>query len=151
LALWPIGKLIIPAQDIQDPAFVDSDFFDPRDLPQVRADRGPIRRQSVHAVRLSRPTFYKVQSDFDRSGLVELLPAKRRPDRPHKISSEVARFIEEAAASGLWLPQQIPNCCRYRAGAGVLNILKSVECCIGQAWRGSGNPTKQDHAIFIGD
>ena len=44
---------------------------------------------------VSRPTFYKARSDFDRSGLVGLLPAKRGPRQPHKITPEVARFIEE--------------------------------------------------------
>ena len=48
---------------------------------------------------VSRPTFYKVQTDFDRSGLMGLLPAKRGPRGPHKITSEVLHFIEEAIAS----------------------------------------------------
>ena len=46
-----------------------------------------------------RPTFYKVQSAFARSGLVGLLPAKRGPRGPRKITPDVLRFIEEAAAS----------------------------------------------------
>ena len=46
---------------------------------------------------MSRPTFYKVQSDFTRSGLVGLLPAKRGPRGPRKITPDVLRFIEEAA------------------------------------------------------
>jgi transposase len=48
---------------------------------------------------VSRPTFYKVQKEFDRSGLVGLLPVKRGPHGPRKITPEVMRFIEEAAAS----------------------------------------------------
>jgi transposase len=48
---------------------------------------------------VSRPTFYKLQSDFTRSGLVGLLPAKRGPRGPRKITPDVLRFIEEAAAS----------------------------------------------------
>jgi transposase len=47
---------------------------------------------------VSRPTFYKVQSDFDREGLAGLLPDKRGPRGAHKITDEVMRFIEEARA-----------------------------------------------------
>ena len=72
------------AQDVRDPAFVDSDFFDPRDLIQVkyemlrrvRTDGQSIAKASAQ-FGVSRPTFYKARSDFDRSGLVGLLPAKR--------------------------------------------------------------------------
>jgi transposase len=90
------------AQDVRDPAFIDSDFFDPRDLIQVKYEM--LRRvrsegQSVAKASamfgVSRPTFYKARSDFDRSGLVGLLPAKRGPRHPYKITPEVARFIEE--------------------------------------------------------
>jgi transposase len=49
---------------------------------------------------VSRPTFYKLRRDFDRSGLVGLLPAKRGPHGPRKITPEVMRFIEEVAAGG---------------------------------------------------
>ena len=94
------------AQDVQDPAFVDSDFFDPRDLIQVRYEmlrRVRTEGQSVSKATtlfgVSRPTFYKVQADFDRSGLMGLLPAKRGPRGPHKITAEVLHFIEEAIAS----------------------------------------------------
>jgi len=95
------------AQDVRDPAFVDSDFFDPRDLVQVRYEmlrRVRIEGQSVTKATtlfgVSRPTFYKVQDDFDRGGLMGLLPAKRGPRGPHKITAEVMRFIEAADASG---------------------------------------------------
>ena len=106
-ALKESGTANAHATDVQDPAFVDSDFFDPRDLMQVKYEmlrRVRTEGQSVAKAAalfgVSRPTFYKVQSDFDRSGLVGLVPTKRGPRGPHKITSEVARFIEEAAASG---------------------------------------------------
>jgi transposase len=94
-------------QSVRDPAFLGGDFFDPRDLTQVKYEM--LRRvrsegQSVTKASatfgVSRPTFYKVQADFDRNGLVGLLPAKRGPRQPHKITPEVARFIEEAVAGG---------------------------------------------------
>jgi transposase len=94
-------------QDVRDPAFLEGDFFDPHDLTQVKYEmlrRVRTERQSVTKASamfgVSRPTFYKAQTDFDRNGLVGLLPAKRGPRQPHKITPEVARFIEEAVASG---------------------------------------------------
>lgn len=104
-ALKDSGTVNPQAEDVQDPAFVGSDFFDPRDLIQVRYEmlrRVRTEGQSVSKATalfaVSRPTFYKVQGDFDRSGLVGLLPAKRGPRGPHKITGEVMRFIAEAAA-----------------------------------------------------
>jgi len=73
-------------QSVRDPAFLEGDFFDPHDLTQVKYEM--LRRvrsegQSVTKASatfgVSRPTFYKVQADFDRNGLVGLLPAKRGP------------------------------------------------------------------------
>jgi transposase len=105
-ALKDSGTLNPHAQDVQDPAFVGIDFFDPRDLVQVRYEM--LRRvrtdgqsivKATTAFGVSRPTFYKVQDDFDRSGLVGLLPSKRGPRGPHKITAQVMRFIEETAAS----------------------------------------------------
>jgi transposase len=95
------------ARDVRDPAFVDSDFFDPRDLIQVkyemlrrvRTDGQSIAKASAQ-FGVSRPTFYKARSDFDRSGLVGLLLAKRGPRGAHKITPDVARFIEETVARG---------------------------------------------------
>src|SRR5258707_15077978 len=98
---------------IRDPAFIDSDFFDPRDLIQVKYEmlrRVRTEGQSIAKASamfgLSRPTFYKARSDFDRSGLVGLLPGKRGPRRPHKITPEVARFIEQTVVRGEELAAQ---------------------------------------------
>jgi transposase len=101
-ALEESGTANPHAQHVQDPAFVQSDFFDPRDLLQVKYEMLRRVRTEGHSVTdavtrfgVSRPTFYKVQEDFDRAGLVGLLPEKRGPHGPHKITDEVMRFIEE--------------------------------------------------------
>jgi transposase len=103
-ALQESGTANPHAQDVRDPAFVDGDFFDPRDLVQVRYEmlrrvrtEGQSVTEATRSFGVSRPTFYKAQSDFDRSGLLGLLPAKRGPHGPNKITAEVQRFIEEAA------------------------------------------------------
>ena len=106
-ALEESGTANPQAQNVQDPAFVASDFFDPRDLIQVRYEmlrrvrsEGQSVAKATTLFGVSRPTFYKAQSDFDDSGLVGLLPGKRGPRGPHKITAEVLRFIEEAGANG---------------------------------------------------
>jgi transposase len=91
------------AEHVQDPAFAQSDFFDPRDLLQVKYEmlrrvrtEGHSVTEAVRRFGVSRPTFYKVQEDFDRAGLVGLLPAKRGPHGPHKVTDEVMCFIQES-------------------------------------------------------
>lgn len=92
-------------QEVRDPAFAGSDFFDSRDLVQVKYEM--LRRVRTEGLSIadsallfgvSRPTFYKAQADFDRSGLVGLLPTKRGPHGAHKITAEVLRFIEDLRA-----------------------------------------------------
>jgi transposase len=112
------------ARDVQDPAFVDSEFFDLRDLIQVKYEmlrRVRTEGQSVAKASavfgVSRPTFYKAQSDFDRAGLVGLLPAKRGPRGPHKVTPEVARYIEQTVARGEELdPQRLAERVAERFG-----------------------------------
>jgi hypothetical protein len=101
-ALKESGTTNPHAQDVLDPAFSQSDFFDPRDLVQVRYEmlrrvrtEGQSIAQTTSSFGVSRPTFYKAQSDFAHAGLVGLLPTKRGPRGAHKITAEVLRFIEE--------------------------------------------------------
>ena len=102
-ALEESGTANSHAELVHDPAFTQSDFFDPCDLLQVKYEMLRRVRTEGHSVTeavtrfgMSRPTFYKVQEDFDRAGLVGLLPGKRGPHGPHKITDEVMRFIQEA-------------------------------------------------------
>ena len=101
-ALHGSGTLNLRAEAVLDPAFAHSDFFDPRDLVQVKYEmlrrvrtEGQPVADTASLFGVSRPTFYKAQTDFERCGLVGLLPAKRGPHGPHKITAEVRRFIED--------------------------------------------------------
>jgi transposase len=123
-ALEESGTVNPHARDVRDPAFVDSEFFDPRDLIQVKYEmlrRVQTEGQSVAKASasfgVSRPTFYKAQSYFDRAGLVGLLPAKRGPRGPHKVTPEVARYIEQTVARGEELdPQRLAERVAERFG-----------------------------------
>jgi transposase len=101
-ALKDSGTVNPHAQEVRDPAFTGSDFFDPRDLVQVRYEM--LRRvrtegqpivEAATRFGVSRPTFYKAQADFERAGMIGLLPEKRGPRAPHKITAEVWRFVED--------------------------------------------------------
>ncbi len=82
--------------------FEKTDFFDPRDLLQVRyemlrrvrVDRQPIR-QVAFQFGFSRPSVYKALATFDRTGLLGLVRTKPGPRRAHKLSESVVKFIEE--------------------------------------------------------
>ena len=87
---------------VADPLFVSADFFDARDLVQVkyemvrrvRLDGHPVSR-SAELFGFSRPSFYQAQADFERGGLAALVPKKRGPRRAHKLSAEVVGFLRE--------------------------------------------------------
>lgn len=99
------GTLHARSADVRDAAFADSEFFDPRDLVQVKYEMLRRVRTDGQAIAdvterfgLSRPTFYKAQSDFERQGLAGLLPDKRGPRGAHKLTSKVMAFITSAIA-----------------------------------------------------
>lgn len=101
-ALRARGCLNPRAQAVTDPLFSGSDFFDARDLVQVKyemlrrvqLDGQPISK-SASAFGVSRPTFYQAKIAFERGGLPALLPKKPGPRRSHKLSAKVVRFIEQ--------------------------------------------------------
>jgi transposase len=88
---------------VTDELFVTHDFFDPRDLVQVKYEmlrrvqrEGQSVRQSAVAFGFSRPSFYQAQAAFRQGGLPGLLPQKRGPKTAHKLTDEVLAFIRQA-------------------------------------------------------
>lgn len=99
------GCLHARPEKVIDELFQQSDFFDPRDLIQVkyemlrrvRVDREPIRRVALR-FGFSRPSVYQALAAFDRAGLPGLFRARPGPRRAHKLSEPVVKFIEEQKA-----------------------------------------------------
>ena len=91
--------------DVKDPLFQDSEFFDPRDLVQVKyemlrrveVDREPITHAAA-AFGFSRPSFYQARTAYEGRGLPGLVPRKRGPRGAHKLTDEIVRFIQAARA-----------------------------------------------------
>jgi len=90
---------------VRDPLFGADEFFDARDLVQVRYEmlrrvevEGHAVTQACQAFGFSRPVFYKTRDAFAREGLPGLVPKRRGPRGGHKLTAEVMKGIEEALA-----------------------------------------------------
>lgn len=101
-ALQEEGTLNPAPDKVGDPKFQHNDFFDPRDIVQVKYEmlrRVTVERASVTHVTeeygVSRPTYYQTRASFDASGLGGLVPKKRGPRGPHKLQGEVLAFLEQ--------------------------------------------------------
>ena len=92
-------------ETVQDEAFRSDDFFDPRDLVQVRYEM--LRRHRIdgkavsdvaHSFGVSRQAFYVTDASFRSRGLPGLLPRRRGPRRAHKCTDEILDFVEQLGA-----------------------------------------------------
>lgn len=110
-ALRADGTLYRHATQVTDPTFVRYEFFDPRDVVQVKyemirrveVDAQPVARTAA-AFRFSRPSFYQAQRAFQQRGLAGLLPKKRGPRGGHKLTAEMIGFVQELRATDASLP-----------------------------------------------
>lgn len=106
-------------KQVQDQLFLGEDFFDPRDLAQVKYEMlRRVQKEQAHvseaaaAFGFSRPSFYKAQEDFAQAGLAGLIPRKRGPKQRRKLKAEIMAFvartqIEEPALKIAGLVQRI--------------------------------------------
>ena len=93
-------------EQITDELFAASEFFDPRDLLQVKYEMlrrvlvdGHAVSQSATRFGLSRPAYYQAQKAYQSGGLPALLPKKPGPRRAHKLSEEVLEVLRAALAA----------------------------------------------------
>ena len=105
------ARALHPRPDaVQDETFSGHEFFDRRDLVQVKYEM--LRRHRVKgkpvtevaaAFGVSRQAFYTAGSAFRAEGIPGLLPRQRGPRRAHKCTDEVLDFVE------LWRESQPPD------------------------------------------
>src|ERR1700687_805260 len=104
-ALRTHGALHPRPQAVRDPLFESRDFFDSRDLVQVKY--GMLRRvdvegapvaQTADAFGFSRPTFYQTQAAFTQQGIAGLVTRKRGRHGAHKLDATVMGFVATARA-----------------------------------------------------
>jgi transposase len=84
---------------VADEEFRSSEFFDARDLVQVKYEMvrrvrvdGDAVSRSAAAFGFSRPSFYEAAVALDAGGLAALVPARPGPRRAHKLTEEVVAF-----------------------------------------------------------
>jgi transposase len=104
-ALRRTGTLNPRPKDVADRLFQENEFFDARDLVQVkyemlrqvRVDKTSVS-QSADSFGFSRPSYYQAQKAFEEAGLAGLVPEKRGPRQGHKLTPEVLEFVKQARA-----------------------------------------------------
>lgn len=99
-ALKAQGALHPHPERVSDRLFESSAFFDPHDVVQVKYEM--LRRVRVESANVShtaaefgfsRPAFYQAREAFEREGLRGLLPHKRGPRGPHKLTDDVLEVL----------------------------------------------------------
>jgi hypothetical protein len=111
-ALTAAGAVHPHPAAVVDPLFHDSAFFDPNDVLQVKYEMlrsvqvgaRPVV-EACAAFGFSRPVFYVAQTAFAREGLPGLLPHKRGPKQPHKLTNEVLEILAAAIREAGTMPR----------------------------------------------
>ena len=112
-ALRAHGAVHPRPQDVTDPLFRESPFFDTHDIVQVKYEmlrRVRIDEQQVAetaaAFGFSRPSFYAARSAFQQAGLPGLLPRKRGPRQAHKLTDKVLAVLTTVRADDGSVPRR---------------------------------------------
>jgi hypothetical protein len=94
------GALNPHPQKVADPLFLRDEFFDPRDLVQVKYEllrrarvEGSAVTEATQAFGFSRPVFYQARALYHRAGLPGLIPQRPGPRRAHKLSDLIVDFL----------------------------------------------------------
>ncbi len=105
-ALQATGSFNPRAAEVKHASFQQSEFFDPEDLLQLKYETLRALEEKDYSIAqaavdfgLSRPTIYQAKQQFQEQGLVGLLPRKRGPKHPHKLTAEVFQHLRELVAA----------------------------------------------------
>jgi len=108
-SLKKYGALNPHPDKVVEKPFSDSalEFFDPRDLVQVKYEmlravdqEGRSVKHASEAFGFSRPAFYQAQSQFKQRGVTGLVKKRPGPKSAHKLTADVLAFIEEKIEEG---------------------------------------------------
>lgn len=113
LALKRSGALNPHPQDVRDDLFQINEFFDARDLVQVKYEM--LRRVQVDGLSIaqvaelfgfSRPAFYHALAAYQSDGLPGLIRKRPGPRGAHKLSDKVMQYIGVLRAEDASLSSQ---------------------------------------------
>jgi transposase len=104
-ALRRQGALHPSPERVVDPQFREGEFWDRRDLVQVKyellrrvqVEHAPVS-DACQSFGVSRPVFYKSQQALRQQGLAGLVPKKRGPRGAHKLTEDVLQLVDSALA-----------------------------------------------------
>jgi len=138
-ALRRKGALNPKAQQVSDARFVQEEFFDARDLVQVKYEMLRRVRAEGHSVTeaagafgYSRFSFYQAQETYQQEGLPGLVPRKSGPRGRHKLTPEVLEFLEgELAKDPSLRVQDLPGLVKQHFGLAVHR--RTIERALGRA------------------
>jgi transposase len=108
-SLKKFGALNPHPQKVAEKMFADSthDFFDPRDLVQVKYEmlravekEGYSVKQASEAFGFSRPAYYQAKSLLEQEGVASLAKNRPGPKSAYKLTADVLEFIEEKVEEG---------------------------------------------------
>jgi transposase len=93
-------------EQVTDEAFLAEEFFDARDMVQVKyemvrrvtVDGAPVTAAAA-AFGYSRPSYYQAAAALAESGLEGLVPARPGPRGGHKLTGEILAWAEERLAA----------------------------------------------------
>lgn len=118
------------ASSVSADIFVSSQFFDAHDLIQVKYEMLRAVEKEKHditsasaAFGFSRIGFYDIKKEFDEHGILGLLPKKRGPKGPRKLSDSDIEFVKSLL--GTHTKAQI--IIRLREERGVLVSKRTLE------------------------
>jgi transposase len=93
-------------EQVTDPDFLASDFFDARDAVQVKyemvrkvkAGGAPVT-EAAAAFGYSRPAYYAAAAALESCGLEGLVPARPGPRGAHKLTGQILTWAEQRLAA----------------------------------------------------
>lgn len=92
--------------DVTDQAFRSGEFFDARDVVQVKYEmvrrvkaEGASVTAAAAAFGYSRPSYYEAAAALETSGLAGLVPARPGPRHGHKLTGEIVAWAERTLAA----------------------------------------------------
>lgn len=127
------------ADQVTEVEFVDSEFFDPRDVVQVkyemvrrvRVEGEPVGRTAA-VFGFSRPSFYEASATLEQEGLAGLVPQRPGPRRAHKLTDDVVAFVQsQLAADASLRPRDLVDPIAQRFGISV--HARSIERALARA------------------
>jgi transposase len=135
-------------ETVTDEEFRSSEFFDARDVVQVkyemvrrvRVDGEPVSR-SAAAFGFSRPSFYEAAAAVDSGGLAALVPARPGPRRAHKLTDEVVAFARQLLEADPSL-RSVDLAAEIAERFGIHVHPRSVERALARSFRAEGGAVR---------